>query len=167
MNMKKTRNVRTANFLVLLGFLFTHALVAQESISYEAAFPALSFEFPTEIQHADDGTNRLFVVEQAGKIRVFPNDPATSSLETFLDITDRVSFSSGQEIGLLGLAFHPRFTDNGYCYVYHTRQSDVSGVNVELVLARYQVSAQNPNRADPSSRQEIFSFAKNQSSVQS
>ena len=160
--MKNQRNVSRLNFLVLLGLLFTHVLVAQESITYETAFPELRFEFPTEIQHADDGTDRLFVVEQAGKIKVFPNNPETSSLETFLDITDIVSFSSGQEIGLLGLAFHPRFTDNRYFYIYHTRRSQVSNVGVELVLARYQVSAQNPNRADPSSRLEILSFDKNQ-----
>ena len=52
--------------------------------------------------------------------RFFANDPATTSAETFLDLSDAVSFSSGQEIGLLGLAFHPDFTDNGYFYVYHT-----------------------------------------------
>lgn len=160
--MNKKRNLEKLSVLVLLGFLFTHALLAQESITYDAAFPDLRFEFPVEIQHADDGTNRLFVVEQSGRIKVFPNKSAISSSETFLNITDIVSFSTGQEIGLLGLAFHPRFTDNGYFYVYHTRRSSVSNVNVELVLARYQVSAQNPNRADPSSRLEIFSFDKNQ-----
>ena len=158
----KKLNTSKSIFLVLLSFLLAHALLAQQNISYEAAFPNLRFQFPVEIQHADDGTDRLFVVEQPGRIKVFSNNRETSSSETFLDITDQVSFSTGQEIGLLGLAFHPQFADNGYFYLYHTRQSSVANINVELVLARYRVSAQNPNRADPSSRLEIFSFDKNQ-----
>ena len=160
--MNKTFKLGKLHSLPLLGLLLTHLLVAQESISYETAFANLRFEFPTEIQNAADGTDRLFVLEQAGRIKVFSNEPEVSSSETFLDITDIVSFSSGQEIGLLGLAFHPRFADNGYFYVYHTRRSSVTNVRVEIVLARYQVSTQNPDRADPSSRLEIFSFDKNQ-----
>ena len=115
-----------------------------------------------EIQQPGDGSDRLFVVEQSGRIKVFANERTTGSAQTFLDITDIVSFSSGQEIGLLGLAFHPQYASNGYFYVYHTRRSQVSGINVELVLARYRVSATNPNKADPASRLDIFSFDKNQ-----
>ncbi|MGB3800277.1 MAG: PQQ-dependent sugar dehydrogenase, partial [Lewinella sp.] len=148
--------------LWLIGVFSPQVADAQSDISYENAFPNLTFDLPVEIQHAGDGTNRLFVLEQPGRIKVFPNDREATSVETFLDLTDIVSFSSGQEIGLLGLAFHPQFSSNRYFYVYHTRQSSVSGINVELVLARYRVSATNPNRADPSSRLEIFSFDKNQ-----
>lgn len=133
-------------------------------ITYQDAFPNLSFEFPTEIQPANDGSDRLFVLEQRGRIKVFQNHEDTTLADTFLDITDRVSFSNGQEIGLLGLAFHPNYSDNGYFYVYHTQQSSVSGVNVEIVLARYTVNTDNPDQADPNSRLEIFSFDKNQSS---
>ncbi|CAH0998702.1 hypothetical protein LEM8419_00048 [Neolewinella maritima] len=157
--------MRRTYYLYLLLFLFGgyfSSLTAQDSINYETAFPALSFRFPVEIQHAGDGSDRLFVVEQAGTIRVFANRQDVQSAATFLDVTDVVSFSAGQEIGLLGLAFHPQFTTNGYFYIYHTRKSSVADVNVELVLARYQVSADDPNRADPSSRLEIFSFDKNQ-----
>ena len=157
-------NIRKLSFLTIMGVLLSRVLLAQQSISYEVAFPTLRFAFPVEIQHAGDGTDRLFVVEQAGTIQVFPNQREATSTNTFLDISNLVSFSTGQEIGLLGLAFHPQFADNRYFYVYHTRRSSVSNVSVELVLARYQVSAQDPNRADPSSRLEIFSFDKNQSS---
>ena len=148
--------------LLLLAVIFPSGARGQDDISYENAFPNLTFEFPVEIQAAGDGSDRLFVVEQPGRIRVFDRARQTTTAATFLDLTGIVSFSTGQEIGLLGLAFHPRFADNGYFYVYHTRQSSVSGVNVELVLARYRVSASNPNRADPDSRFEIFSFDKNQ-----
>ncbi|WP_198664861.1 PQQ-dependent sugar dehydrogenase [Lewinella sp. IMCC34191] len=145
-----------------LALLSPQLTMAQADISYENAFPNLTFDLPVEIQHAGDGTDRLFVLEQPGRIKVFANDRGATASETFLDLTGIVSFSSGQEIGLLGLAFHPQFSSNRYFYVYHTRQSSVSGVNVELVLARYRVSATNPNRADPNSRLEIFSFDKNQ-----
>ena len=151
-------------FLLLLvsTLLSPYGASAQSGISYENAFPNLTFDLPVELQNAGDGTNRLFVLEQPGRIRVFANDPAATSAATFLDISDIVSFSSGQEIGLLGLAFHPDFASNRYFYVYHTRRSTVTNVTVELVLARYRVSATDPNRADPDSRLEIFSFDKNQ-----
>ena len=143
-------------------FFFAGTLQAQDPVTYERAFPNLRFNFPTEIQNADDGSNRLFVVEQPGQIKVFENNEAASASQTFLDIRNLVSFSSGQEIGLLGLAFHPNYRSNGYFYVYHTRSSNISGVRVEIVLARYKVSSSNPNRADSNSRLEIFSFDKNQ-----
>ena len=142
--------------------IFLISALGQAQVTYEDAFPGLSFEYPTEIVNPGDGTNRLFVLEQAGRIKVFLNNENTAVAETFLDITGTVSFSSGQEIGLLGLAFHPDYASNGLFYVYHTRQSSVSGVNVEIVLARYSVRADNPNQADPSSRLDILSFDKNQ-----
>ena len=55
------------------------------------AFPNLSFPRPVDIQNAGDGSNRLFVVEQAGRILVFENDPATSVTTVFLDISTQVT----------------------------------------------------------------------------
>ena len=154
--------LRNLNLAILLFLITVIQIYAQDPVTYERAFPNLRFEFPTEIQNANDGSNRLFVVEQPGKIKVFDNNSNTRSSQTFLNIENIVSFSSGQEIGLLGLAFHPNYKNNGYFYVYHTRSSRVSGVRVEIVVARYKVSSNNPNRADSSSRLEIFSFDKNQ-----
>ncbi|MCM4167316.1 hypothetical protein KCTC52924_02899 [Arenibacter antarcticus] len=154
----KLRSQPFASFIVL----FIISALCSAQISYQDAFPNLSFEYPTEIQPANDGSDRLFVLEQPGRIKVFQNDENTQIAETFLDLTTTVSFSSGQEIGLLGLAFHPNYRNNRYFYVYHTRQSSLSGVYVEIVLARYTVSADDPNRADPDSGLEIFSFDKNQ-----
>src|SRR5690606_21682143 len=145
--------------LFLIWFIINKS---QAQVTYQDAFPNLSFEFPTEIQPSNDGSDRLFVLEQRGRIKVFQNNENTDQADTFLDLTDRVSFSNGQEIGLLGLAFHPNYGDNGYFYVYHTQQSRVANVNVEIVLSRYTVSAGDANRAQPNSRLEIFSFDKNQ-----
>ncbi|WP_298480587.1 PQQ-dependent sugar dehydrogenase [uncultured Maribacter sp.] len=133
-------------------------------VTYEEVFPNLSFEFAVELQNSNDGTDRIFVVEQTGKIKVFPNENLVTSaqLNTFLDLSNIISFSSGQEIGLLGLAFHPNYSLNGFFYVYYTRQSNVSGIEVEMVLERYTVNSFNTNIADINSGIEIFSFDKNQ-----
>src|SRR5690606_28759507 len=73
----------------------------------------------TELTHAGDGSNRLFVAQQKGQILVFDNNPATATYQLFIDITDRVS-SISYEDGLLGLAFHPDFLNNGKFYLSYT-----------------------------------------------
>lgn len=154
MQMKKT------TILGLLYFILVPFLSAQDPVTYEQAFPNLTFEFPLEIQNASDGSNRLFVVEQSGKIKVFENDENTSVQNTFIDIKNKITFSSGQEIGLLGLAFHPNYNQNGYFYVYHTKYGNTVDYTQAIVVARYQVSSSNPNQADASSRVELFEFQK-------
>ncbi len=94
---------------------------------------------PTDVQFPDDGSGRMFVVEQPGRIRIVQNGQMISP--PFLDISTKVG-SAGSEQGLLGLAFHPDFAHNPYFYVNYT---DVNG-NTEI--ARYQA---NGNGADPSS----------------
>jgi glucose/arabinose dehydrogenase len=83
----------------------------------------------------------LFIIEKAGRIRILENGQLVD--EPFLDITDRVG-SSGSEQGLLGLAFHPKYAENGRFFVNYT---DVRG---DTVIASFQVS-NDPNRADPNS----------------
>ena len=144
-------------------FIFSTFLFSQEKVTYDDYFPNLTFQYPVEIQNASDGSNRLFVVEQQGVIKVFENNSNTRNAEVFLDVTDIVSFSSGQEIGLLGLAFHPNYKSNGTFFIYHTKRSSVANVGVEIVLAKYTVDQANRNRANKNSRVEIFSFDKNQS----
>ena len=95
---------------------------------------------PVAITHAGDGSGRLFIVEQAGRIRI--HDGAQLLSTPFLDIT--AITSSPGERGLLGLAFHPQYAANGRLFVFYT---DLSG---DVVVARYQVSA-NPNLADSAS----------------
>jgi len=149
-------------YVLIVLFLGSYLSIrAQEPVTYQQAFPSLSFEYPVEIQNAKDGSNRLFVVEQSGRIKVFQNATNTTQQQVFLDIRNQISFSAGQEIGLLGLAFHPNYAQNGHFFVYHTAPSSVPSINFRMVLARYTVSA-NTNQADPASRLEIFSFDKNQ-----
>lgn len=113
-------------------------------IQLENAFPALVFDRPVFLTAPPDGTNRLFVVEQPGVIRVFPNDPAATATTQFLDLTSQVQF--GGEEGLLGFACHPDYATNGWFYVYYTR-----GSPRRSVLSRFTVSSGDPDVADPGS----------------
>ena len=135
---------------VLALFLAVQPAAAQFTV--EAAFPKLSFNRPVDLQHAGDGSGRLFVVEQAGRILVFPNDRATAEAKVFLDIRDRVN-DGGNEEGLLGLAFHPSYTDNGYLYVNYTASNPR-----RTVISRFRVSGTDPDAADASGETVLLTF---------
>jgi hypothetical protein len=94
---------------------------------------------PLFVGHAGDGSNRLFIVEQGGVVRVL--QPEASIPTVFLDIQTKVAVDFEQ--GLLGLAFHPQYASNGRFFVFYTRTGDGT-----LVIAEYRVSA-DPNVADP------------------
>ena len=75
---------------------------------------------PNTIKHSGDGTGRLFIIEQFGLIRILTPDNIILR-RPFLNIRGRVyAFRGGDERGLLGLAFHPNYTENGKFYVYYT-----------------------------------------------
>ena len=153
------KNTISCALLLFLGLGFSCPGFSQ--ITYENAFPSLSFEFPIEIQNSGiSGDDRLFVVGQRGTIQVFDNDAATSTASQFLDIRSDVRFNVGQELGLLGLAFHPDYESNGFFYLYYTRSAE--GIP-EIVVERFRVDSGNPNQANKASRQVVFSVIKNQS----
>jgi glucose/arabinose dehydrogenase len=106
---------------------------------------ATGFASPVDLQQPSDGTPRLFVVEQAGRIRIVQN--GTLLATPYLDITSKVE--SGGEEGLLGLVFHPRFSQNGRFFVHYTRR--VAGV-IQHVIAEYAQSSANPNLASTTER---------------
>ncbi len=133
-------------------------------IRAENAFPELSFDRPLGIENAGDGSNRLFVVEQGGTIQVItPDETAalnTSRITTtraeasvFLDIQDRLSSDDGGEAGLLGLAFHPNFENNGYFYVNY-----IADTPFRTVISRFSVSDGDPDVADPESETVLLEF---------
>jgi len=129
-------------FLVVFGCWRTLSCSGQPQSEYmvDVAFPNLSFTQPVGIVAPGDGTNRLFVIEQAGVIRVFENSQAVAASSSFLDIRSRVLF--GGEQGLLGLAFHPNYAVNGYFYVEYVADNPL-----RTVIARYSVSPNNLNQA--------------------
>jgi glucose/arabinose dehydrogenase len=96
------------------------------------------------VTHAHDGTDRLFIIEKVGRIRVA--QPGASTTTVFLDITSRV-LSTGNEQGLLGLAFHPQYAINGRFFVYYTRPGS-GAASGTLTIAEYHVSTSDPNVAD-------------------
>lgn len=124
-------------------------IVGGEAPAYtlEDAFPNLSFVRPVDIRNAGDGSHRLFVVEQTGKILVFSDKSTAPSASTFLDITSEVA-APGGEMGLLGLAFHPQYTTNGTFFVYYTATTGTGNV---ARVSRFHVSAADSNAADPAS----------------
>ena len=94
---------------------------------------------PVYVTHAGDGSQRIFVLEQAGRILVLQPGAAVPSV--FLDIQSRIL--SGGERGLLGLAFHPDFARNRRFFVNYTRDPDGT-----TVIAEYRASVLNPDLAD-------------------
>ena len=111
---------------------------------------ATSLNRPTNVVPAGDGTDRTFVTEQPGTIRVYHGHDWTGGT-VFLDIQALVN--SGGEQGLLGLAFHPQYASNGFFYVYHT---DLSGDH--NLVVRYHATG---DVADPSSRMVVLSILHN------
>ncbi len=112
---------------------------------------------PIVLTHAGDGSNRVFVATHQGVIHVFPNDQNATKTSIFLDIRERVSFREDQiEEGFLGLAFHPKFKENGEFFVFYT----IKKPKLTNVVSRFRVSKDDPNRADPNSEEELLRIQK-------
>ncbi|MBI5935368.1 MAG: PQQ-dependent sugar dehydrogenase [Chloroflexi bacterium] len=115
--------------------------------AYEWKVVASGFSRPVDIQNAGDGSGRLFIVEQAGVIRILQTD---ALIETpFLDIRERVDDGRNEQ-GLLGLAFHPNYESNGFFYVNYTEEGG------DTVIARFHASG---NIADPNSEARLLGVA--------
>ena len=126
-----------------------------------AALPQISlsplaggFVLPVHVTHAGDGSGRIFVVEQAGRIRILDNGVVLPV--PFLDLASLASprLVSGGEQGLLSVAFPPGFTTKHYFYVNYTRIQDGA-----TVVARYRVSIGDNNVADPASEEIILTVS--------
>lgn len=152
--MKSSSKTAISVLVVLLSAAAFFVLMSYQSSSprgkssavfqLENAFPNLTFNQPVEFTHAGDGSNRVFVIEQKGKIRVFENNASAKTAGIYLDIEHKVS--SEGEMGLLGLAFHPNFKQNGYFYVNYTKRKPL-----ETIIARYKVASSAANKVDASS----------------
>jgi glucose/arabinose dehydrogenase len=104
-----------------------------------------------DVTTANDGTNRIFVVQQGGTVKVYDNNFTILS-NNFLTISS--NFTSGGERGLLSIAFHPDYENNRYFFVYYTNA--VGGVNID----RFRTLLTDPNKADDASRTNILSITK-------
>lgn len=138
---------------LILLFLFIGSAFSTLAQNYylEDRWPALKFQSPVGMHTAPDSSNRIFVIEQTGRIKVFKDTAVLAITDTssFLDITGSVQF--GGEAGLLGLAFHPQFKQNGFAFVNYTRKNPLT-----TVVSRFKLMADNPNKLDPTSEKIIL-----------
>lgn len=137
-------------FYIVLIFLIISSLNSNaHQYILQPAFPNLpTFLNPTELVNAGDGSNRLFLLQQNGLIYVFQNTPEVSVRKVFLNLQSKVT-QGGSETGLLGMAFHPDFENNGYLYVSYTFDSTGNPSRTWSRIARYNVSPDNPDSVIP------------------
>jgi len=108
---------------------------------------------PIVLTHAGDGSNRVFVATQRGIVHVFPQDQQSGPTKVFLNIRSRVAYKDKEnEEGLLGMAFHPKYEENGEFFIYYSTASAPH----TSVISRFRVSADDPNQADAKFEQEIM-----------
>jgi glucose/arabinose dehydrogenase len=122
----------------------------------ELAYPFLRFERPVALAYPTDGSNLLFVAEQhQGVVQSFPDEKDTTDKQEFLKLPDPMN--KGNEEGLLGLTFHPKYQQNGEFFVYYSAHDTVEGKHIRRsVVSRFNVSKDNPRKADPASEKRIW-----------
>lgn len=108
---------------------------------------------PILLTNAGDGSNRIFVASQQGVIHQFGNSDDVAESKIFLDISDRVMYKDSEnEEGLLGLAFHPKFKQNGELFVYYTSRK----ARRTSVISRFKVSQDSANLAKADSEEVLL-----------
>ena len=153
------RGLALASALILAGSGANFAAadeVPLPKLKTEVAFPNLKFDRPVALAYPNDDKNLLFVVEQhKALVQSFTNGKDASDKTEFLKLPD--SINKGNEEGLLGLAFHPKYKENGEFFVYY---SAANPGDPRSVVSRFKVSADDPRKADPASEQRIWTSAK-------
>ncbi|MBI1276696.1 MAG: hypothetical protein GC179_01075 [Anaerolineaceae bacterium] len=141
-------------FLALFGVITAvYAAPAQQTVNapnaadYKLTQVASGLSKPVYFTHSGDNTGRQFIVEQSGKIKVWQN--GTVMATPFLDVGSLIA-TGGSEQGLLGLAFSPNFAQNGQFFINYTNTQG------DTIVARYTVSANNPNVANPASATQVL-----------
>jgi len=114
------------------------------------AFPHLEFNRPLWMIQAPDKSNRWYLLEQGGRIYVFPDKRKQKTAKVFLNLIAKTRRVHNEE-GLLALAFHPQFAENRKFYLYYSASSPR-----RTVLSEWKVSAANPDRADEKSERVLI-----------
>ncbi|MET3538351.1 PQQ-dependent sugar dehydrogenase [Chryseobacterium limigenitum] len=132
--------------LLFTASIFSSLILNSQTIILEEFATGLTA--PVEITNAND--SRLFVVQQNGMIKIIqPN--GTINATNFLNISSKILY--GGERGLLGLAFHPQYSTNGYFFVYYNNTAG------NIIVARYTVTS-DANVADPNSEKILLNIPK-------
>jgi glucose/arabinose dehydrogenase len=150
------KHVPTTVLIVLMTLMPTPTVAQSPAplpkLATRVAFPNLSFDRPVAMAYPDDGSHRLFVVEQhAARIWSFLDRRDTRSKRPFLQL--RAPINRGNEEGLLGLAFHPRFKENKQFFVYYSANDRGDR---RSVVSRFSLARSDDRIADPSSEQRIW-----------
>src|SRR6267378_1071984 len=111
---------------------------------------ASGFSSPLDIQQAGDGSGRLFVVEQGGKIKIIQNGSVVGT--PYLDVSSLIA--AGGEEGLLGLAFHPNYSTNGCFYVNYTT-TRLNGT-LQTAISEFRAATPNANTVNTTSEHILF-----------
>jgi len=160
----KNRQATKTAFLIVLAtltlFLVTTTASAQNFDQLSLLPIATGLSQPVAVVNAGDNSNRLFIVEQHGLIKVFNSASGSVNAIPFLDISAQID-NAGNEQGLLGLAFHPDYSNNGQFFVNYTRDP---GAGDDLtVIARFTVSATDPDVADQDSESKLMEIPQDSS----
>jgi quinoprotein glucose dehydrogenase len=124
------------------------------AIVADRAFPKILIDRPVTLTNAGDGSNRIFVAGQLGKIYSFVSKQDVAEPDLFMDIEDRVTYKENEnEEGLLGLAFHPKFKDNGEFFIYYTGRTEPN----LSVISRFKSTADH-KQGDPASEQVLMTI---------
>ncbi len=122
-------------------------------ITLERVLPKLADERPVWMSEAPDGSGRMFIVYQDGKILIVKKNSDGSDAKEFFNIVDRNPHFDNED-GLMSIAFHPGFTTNGLFYVYYNQKNPADQHTQPLnfpyrsVISEFKVSATNPDLAD-------------------
>lgn len=146
----KMQMTLTRIFLLIFGFFAAGGMSvwAVPSLKLTPVFEKIRFDQPIFLTGVPGTKDRIAVVEQSGKIKIFDNSPHVSRATVFLDLSEKIV--TGYEEGLLGLAFDPHFVKNGYFYVYYSTRSPRRSV-----ISRFSVK-KHFNSADPSTEKVIL-----------
>lgn len=131
--------------------LTTSVLFAAPPIKITPTFENQKIKLPVALAIPPDGSERLFLVQQFGKITILPKDRSSSEEITFLDVTDRPLIDQQFEEGLLGLAFHPDYAKNRKFYLYYSLQDPK-----HTRVSEMQTSLDDPNQADLSTERVLL-----------
>ncbi|MEM7691600.1 MAG: PQQ-dependent sugar dehydrogenase [Pseudomonadota bacterium] len=126
--------------------------VVQMRLETSPAFVDLTFNQPLSMVQVPGDNTRWYLVERAGRIWSFANDPTVASAELFLDLSEKIE-SGPIEAGLLGLAMHPQFASNGEFYISYTRNEN----GLESVIARMR-SSDDGQTGDPATEEVLLTL---------
>jgi glucose/arabinose dehydrogenase len=122
-------------------------------IKMERAYPQLQLRRPIVVTPAPDGSGRVFVASQHGVIHLLPADRQSEEAPVYMDMESKVTYKDKEnEEGFLGLAFHPKFKENGEFFVYYTTSEEPH----TSVISRFRAKSPSDDTADPASEEELM-----------